>query len=80
MAAGTVVTATTASKGLSLIVGGSPVPSTADATVGGVAYVFDPAVNTTGGSVNIDFKSSSGLITTITINLVIGTAPSSCAP
>jgi hypothetical protein len=80
MAAGTEITASTAAKGLSLIVGGSPVPSTTEATIGGVAYSFDPAVNTTGGSVNINFKSPSGLITTITINLVIGAAPSSCAP
>lgn len=81
LAAGTTISASTTANGLKLTVGGSPVPSTTEPTLASIAYSFDPAVNTSGGPVNIDIKSPSGLITTYTVFLVINTAaPSSCPP
>ena len=80
MAAGTTITASTSAKGLKFTVGGSPVPSTTEASLAAISYSFDPAVNNTGGTAIIDIKSPSGLITSYSVVLVIGAAPSSCPP
>ncbi len=61
MAAGTVITATTSTTGFSTtIFGGSPVPSTTDATGVGVGYDFDTA---TSGIIFVTFRSPSGTAT-----------------
>ena len=80
MAAGTTVSASTTAKGLTLKVGGSPVPSTTEASLASISYSFDPTLNSGGGIVNIDIKSPNGLITSYSVVLVIGTASSSCPP
>ncbi len=78
MAAGTVITATTPTPGLTVSVGGgTPVPSTTEASGAAVVYTFtDPAVNA--GVVFVTFRSPSGLGTTISVPVVRGAAPSSC--
>jgi protocatechuate 3,4-dioxygenase beta subunit len=78
MAAGTSISATTPTPGLTVSVGGgSPVPSTSEATSAAVVYTFtDPAVNA--GVVFVTFRSPSGLGTTISVPVVRGAAPSVC--
>ena len=78
MAAGTTVSATTPTTGLTVTVGGgSPVPSTTEATLAAVAYNFsDPLV--TSGIIFVTFRSPSGTGTTVAVPVVKGTAPSSC--
>ncbi len=80
MAAGTTITASTPSPGLTVSVGGgSPVPSTTEATLASVVYTFtDPAVNA--GTVFVTFRSPAGLGTTISVPVVRGAAPSTCTP
>ncbi|MBK6470673.1 MAG: Ig-like domain-containing protein [Betaproteobacteria bacterium] len=78
MAAGTTITATTPTTGLTVTVnGGSPVPSTTEATFASIGYNFtDTAV--TSGIVFVNFRSPSGLITTVGVALSRATAPSPC--
>ena len=78
MAAGTTVSATTPTTGLTVTVGGgSPVPSTTEATLAAVAYNFsDPLV--TSGIIFVTFRSPSGTGTTVAVPVVKGAAPSSC--
>ena len=78
MAAGTVISATTPTSGLTVTVGGgTPVPSTTEATGVSIAYTFtDIAVSS--GTIFVNFRSPSGLITTTAIQVVRGAAPSSC--
>jgi 5-hydroxyisourate hydrolase-like protein (transthyretin family) len=78
MAAGSTVSASTQTPGLSVGVGGgSPVPSTTEATTAAVTYTFtDPAVNE--GVIFVTFRSPSGTGTTIAVPVVRGTAPSTC--
>jgi hypothetical protein len=78
MAAGTTVSATTPTTGLSVLLGGgSPIPSTTEASLVGVAYSFtDASVNS--GIIFVTFRSPSGLATTFGIGVVRGTRPSSC--
>lgn len=77
VAAGSTITASTTSKGLSVsVVGGSPVPSTSDATVASVSYGFDSTA--TSGRVAINIKSPSGLTTTVSVGLSTAAAPASC--
>ncbi|MFY9512043.1 MAG: hypothetical protein WAQ05_13830 [Rubrivivax sp.] len=79
MAAGTTVSATTPTQGLSVLVGGgSPVPSTTEVTGVAIAYSFtDPLVSS--GVVFITFRSPSGVSTGVSVSLNTTTArPSSC--
>jgi hypothetical protein len=70
MAAGTTISASTTAKGVTLVVGGTPVPSTTEATGATVAFEFDltatPPPPTT-AVVNLTFTSPSGLGTTYSI-------------
>ncbi len=78
MAATSVITANTPTPGLTVSVGGgSPVPSTTEATSAAVVYAFtDPEVNE--GVVFVTFRSPSGLGTTIAVPVVRGARPSVC--
>ena len=80
MAAGTTISASTPTTGLTVTVGGgSPVPSTTEASLGAVAYNFsDPLV--TSGVIFVTFRSPSGTGTTVTVPVVRGAAPSACPP
>jgi len=80
MAAGTTISASTPTTGLTLTLGGgSPVPSTTEASLGAVAYNFsDPLV--TSGIIFVTFRSPSGTGTTVTVPVVRGPAPSACPP
>ena len=79
MAAGTVITATTPTTGLTVSVGGgSPIPSTTEATTAALVYTFtDDEVNS--GVIFVTFRSPSGTGTTIGVEVVRGAAPDSCA-
>lgn len=63
VAAGSVIEVTTVGKVTATLVGGSPVPSTAEASLAGISYDF----GTTGrsGTVSIKIKSPSGLTTVV---------------
>jgi len=78
MAAGSTVTASTPTPGLTVTVGGGAlVPSTTEATAATVVYTFtDPAVAS--GVIFVTFRSPSGTGTTITVPVERGAAPSSC--
>lgn len=78
MAAGTVITATTPTAGLTVTVnGGTPVPSTTEATSTSVSYTFtDPAVNS--GTVFVSFRSPSGLTTTFGVTVSRAANPGAC--
>jgi len=80
MAAGTTISASTPTTGLTVTLGGgSPVPSTTEASLGAVAYNFsDPLV--TSGIIFVTFRSPSGTGTTVTVPVVRGAAPSACPP
>ena len=80
MAAGTVVSATTPSPGLTVSVsGGSPVPSTLDATLVAIAYSFTDETKDS-GLVNITFRSPSGVGTTVSVQVVRRTARPTVCP
>jgi hypothetical protein len=78
MAAGSTVTAATPTQGLSITIGGgTPVPSTTEATTAALAYTFtDKAV--TSGVIFVTFTSPSGTGTTVSVPVVNGAAPSAC--
>lgn len=68
MAAGTIIEASTPSEGLTVsVIGGSPVPSTTEASGAAFSYKFDDTHNS--GIVVLKFKSPSGLATTITLSI-----------
>lgn len=79
MAAGTTISASTPTQGLSVIVGGgSPVPSTSSASTASIAYSFTD-VTVSSGVIFVTFRSPSGASTSGSINVVRGVAkPSSC--
>lgn len=67
MPAGTTITATTPTTGLKVVVGGgSPVPSTSEATATSIGVTFDTA---SAGVVFVTFTSPSGVATTYPINV-----------
>ena len=67
MAAGTTISASTPTTGLKVILGGgSPVPSTTEATLGAVGVTFDTV---SAGVVFVTFTSPKGLATTYPINV-----------
>ena len=76
MAAGTIISAT-ATTGLKVLVAGTSVPSTTEATASGVGVTFDTASS---GVVFVTFTSPSGVATTYAINVQQTSAgkPSSC--
>jgi len=78
MAAGTTITAATQTPGLTTTVGGgSPVPSTTEATLATITYEFtDPLVSA--GTIFVTFRSPSGTGTTYALPVVRGDAPSAC--
>ena len=80
MAAGSVITASTPTAGLTVVVGGgTPVPSTTEATSAAVVYNFtDPEVKS--GVIFVTFRSPSGVGTTVTVPVIQAARPSVCAP
>jgi hypothetical protein len=78
MAAGTTISASTPTSGLSVVVGGgSPVPSTTEASAGSVAYSFtDPAVSS--GVIFVNFRSPSGTTTSVSVPVVRTSRPTIC--
>lgn len=81
MAAGTTIEATTSTTGLTVaVVGGSPVPSTTEATAVAMTYEFtDTADNGGQGLITVKFTSPSGLITSVPIPVSNQVRPSVCA-
>jgi hypothetical protein len=79
MAAGTEITASTTTTGLTVTLnGGSPVPSTSEASLAGLSFTFDAA--TTSGLITVAFKSPSGGTSSVAIPVVNGNRPSICPP
>jgi hypothetical protein len=78
MAAGTTISASTPTSGLSVVVGGgSPVPSTTEASAASVAYSFtDPAVGS--GVIFVNFRSPSGVTTSVSVPVVRLSRPTAC--
>jgi hypothetical protein len=78
MAAGTIITASTPTTGFNVVLGGgTPVPSTTEATSTTVAYNFtDPAVQR--ATIFVTFQSPSGLRTTVSVPVSRITKPSDC--
>jgi hypothetical protein len=78
MAAGTIITASTPTTGFNVTLGGgTPVPSTTEATSTTVAYNFtDPAV--LNATIFVNFQSPSGLRTTVAVPVSRITKPNDC--
>jgi protocatechuate 3,4-dioxygenase beta subunit len=78
MAAGTLISASTPTTGLTVQVGGgTPVPSTTEASAASVAFSFsDPTV--TSGVIFITFTSPSGVGTTVTVPVTSTARPTTC--
>jgi hypothetical protein len=77
MAAGTLISASTPTNGLTVTVGGgSPVPSTTEASPASIAYAFTPPASS--GVIFVTFTSPSGFGTTIAVNVTVGTRPTAC--
>jgi hypothetical protein len=79
MAAGTTVSASTTTTGLTVTLdGGSPVPSTSEASIAGLSFNF--GAGTTSGLITVRFTSPSGTTSSVAIPVVNGNRPSVCAP
>lgn len=79
MAAGTTIAASTTSTGLTVTLdGGSPVPSTSEASIAGLSFNFE--AGTTSGLITVRFTSPSGTTSSVAIPVVNGNRPSICAP
>ena len=79
MAAGTTITASTSTQGLKVnLEGGSPVPSTSEASLVNIAFKFEGA--TSSGVVDMTFTSPSGLATTVSTPIVKGSRGASVCP
>jgi hypothetical protein len=78
MAAGTLISVTTPTTGFNVLLGGgSPVPSTTEASSTAIAYNFtDPAVLS--AIVFVTFRSPSGTGTTVSVPVSRATKPSDC--
>lgn len=77
MAAGTTVSVSTVSTGLTVqMVGGATVPSTSSVSRAAIAYKFEPG--TTAGVANISMRSPSGLTTTVSMTLQQAVATTPC--
>ena len=82
MAAGTTIEASTSTTGFTAtVVGGSPVPSTGEATAVALTYEFtDTADNGGSGLITVKFTSPSGLVTSVPIPVSNQPRPSVCVP
>ena len=77
MAAGSLISASTPTNGLTVTVGGgSPVPSTTEASPASIAYAFTPPASS--GVIFVTFTSPTGFGTTIAVNVSVGTRPTAC--
>ena len=76
MPAGTTVTATNPSSGLTVTVAGSPVPNTTEVTAADVQYTF--ATGTTAGQFTLNVTSPGGLTTSYVLAVAAATRPSTC--
>jgi len=79
MAAGTTITATSPTTGVTVTVGGSPVPSTTEASGVSVAYSFGPTAPPA-GLVFVTFTSPSGTATTVSVPIVTDAARPTVCP
>lgn len=79
MAAGTTIAASTTTTGLTVTLdGGSPVPSTSEASIAGLSFNFE--AGTTSGLITVMFTSPSGTTSSVAIPVVNGNRPSICPP
>ena len=79
MAAGTIIAASTTSTGLTVTLdGGSPVPSTSQASFTSLSFNFE--AGTTSGLISVTFTSPSGITSSVAIPVVNGNRPSICPP
>ncbi len=81
MAAGTTISVSTPTSGLTVTLGGgSPVPSTTEASLAAVAYSFtDALVND--GVIFVAFRSPSGTSTSVAVQVVRNLVkPTDCLP
>jgi hypothetical protein len=80
MAAGTTIAASTTTTGLTVTLdGGSPVPSTSEASLASLSYSFG-ATAPTSGLITVTFTSPSGITSSVAIPVVNGNRPSICPP
>lgn len=77
MPAGTTIAASGTTGMTVTVSGGSPVPSTTEATFASVSYEFTAGSS---GTVTVDVKSPSGLTTTYSIPVIVDGGPSSTCP
>jgi hypothetical protein len=82
LAAGSTVEASTSTTGLTTtVVGGSPIPSTTEATLVALTYEFtDTAKNAGQGLIVVKFASPSGLVTSVPIPVSNQQRASACVP
>ena len=81
MAAGTVLSASTITTGLTVTVGGgTPVPSTTEVTPASIAVDFSKDSPTSQGIVFVKFRSPSGLETSYPVTVVRSARPTVCPP
>jgi len=78
MAAGTVISATSATRGLSVSVAGSPVPSTAYPSAVAVSFQFDATASQ--GTLQIELRSPSGTTTLYSQPVSILSRATTCPP
>ena len=78
MAAGTVISATSATRGLSVSVAGSPVPSTSHPSAVAVSFQFDPTASQ--GTIQIELRSPSGTTTLYSQPVSILSRATTCPP
>lgn len=79
MAAGTTISASTTTSGLTVTLGGgSPVPGTSQASSTSLSFTFD--AGTTSGLITVTFTSPSGITSSVAIPVVNDVRPSICPP
>ena len=79
MAAGTTIAASTTTSGLTVTLdGGTPVPSTSQASFASLSFTFE--AGTTSGLITVTFTSPSGITSSVAIPVVNGDRPSICPP
>jgi hypothetical protein len=79
MAAGTTIAASTTTTGLTVTLdGGSPVPSTSEASLAGLSFNFE--AGTTSGLITVTFTSPSGTTSSVAIPVENANRPTICQP
>jgi 5-hydroxyisourate hydrolase-like protein (transthyretin family) len=79
MAAGTTIAASTTTTGLTVtLAGGSPVPSTSEASLAGLSFNFE--AGTTSGLITVTFTSPSGTTSSVAIPVENANRPTICQP